>query len=224
MTKTEKQRRAHTKDLTTGNPYSQIVSFALPLLLSQIFQQLYNTADSLIVGKFLGTEALAAVSSAGSVIFLLTSFFDGTAMGAGVIISRYFGAKDTDRASRAIHTNFAFGIASGILLTVVGVGFTPTLLRWLNTDPDVMPQAVEYFRYYFCGALALILYNICRGVMSALGDSRRPLYYLIFSSVLNVLLDLLLVGVFHFGVWAAAVATVISQAASVVLCMIHLRR
>lgn len=224
MTKTEKQRSAHTKDLTTGNPYSQIVSFALPLLLSQIFQQLYNTADSLIVGKFLGTEALAAVSSAGSVIFLLTSFFDGTAMGAGVIISRYFGAKDTDRASRAIHTNFAFGIASGILLTVVGIGFTPTLLRWLNTDPDVMPQAVEYFRYYFCGALALILYNICRGVMSALGDSRRPLYYLIFSSVLNVLLDLLLVGVFHFGVWAAAVATVISQAASVVLCMIHLLR
>ena len=211
-----------TKDLTVGNPYLLIVRFALPLLLSQVFQQLYNTADSLIVGKFLGTEALAAVSSSGTLIFLLTSFFDGTAMGAGVIISRYFGAGDEERASRAIHTNLAFGLASGVILTIVGVFFTPTLLAWMNTDPDVMPNAIEYFRYYFCGALALILYNICRGIMNALGDSKRPLYYLIFSSVFNVVLDILFVGVFHWGVWAAAIATVISQAASVILCMIHL--
>lgn len=223
-TKAMKRRSAHARDLTVGNPYSLIVRFALPLLLSQVFQQLYNTADSLIVGHFLGTEALAAVSSSGSVIFLFTSFFDGTAMGAGVIISRYFGAGDDDRASRAIHTNLAFGIASGMFLTIGGVLFTPTLLAWLNTDPDVMPEAVEYFRYYFCGALALILYNVCRGIMSALGDSKRPLYYLIFSSVLNVLLDLLLVGLLGFGVWAAAVATVVSQVASVVLCLIHLMR
>lgn len=219
-----KNRGTHARDLTKGSPYRLIISFALPLLLSQIFQQLYNTADSLIVGRFLGTEALAAVSSSGSVIFLLTSFFDGTAMGAGVIISRYFGAKDNDRATRAIHTNLAFGLVSGVILTVVGVLFTPTLLTWLNTDPDVMPQAIEYFRYYFFGATALILYNICRGIMSALGDSKRPLYYLIFSSVLNVLLDLLFLGVFGFGVWSAAIATVISQVASVVLCMIHLLR
>lgn len=211
-----------TRDLTVGSPYLLIVRFALPLLLSQVFQQMYNTADSLIVGKFLGTEALAAVSSSGTLIFLLTSFFDGTAMGAGVIISRYFGAGDEERASRAIHTNLAFGIVSGLILTVVGVFFTPTLLLWMNTDPEVMPRAVEYFRYYFYGALALILYNICRGIMNALGDSKRPLYYLIFSSVLNVILDVLFVGVFHFGVWSAAIATVISQVASVVLCMIHL--
>ncbi|MBR4872675.1 MAG: MATE family efflux transporter [Clostridia bacterium] len=219
-----KARGAHTRDLTTGNPYSLIISFALPLLLSQIFQQLYNTADSLIVGRFLGTEALAAVSSSGSVIFLLTSFFDGTAMGSGVIISRYFGAGDNERASRAIHTTLAFGVAAGLFLTFAGIAFTPTLLTWMNTDPEVMPRAVEYFRYYFCGALALILYNICRGIMSALGDSRRPLYYLIFSSMLNVILDLLFVGVFRFGVWSAAIATVISQVASVVLCMVHLAR
>ena len=106
-----RNRGKHTRDLTQGNPYKQIISFALPLLLSQIFQQLYNTADSLIVGQFLGTEALAAVSSSGSVIFLLTSFFDGTAMGAGVIISRYFGARDNDHASRAIHTNLEIGRA-----------------------------------------------------------------------------------------------------------------
>lgn len=213
-----------TKDLTVGSPYRLIVRFALPLLLSQVFQQLYNTADSLIVGKFLGTEALAAVSSSGTLIFLLTSFFDGTAMGAGVIISRYFGAGDEDRASRAIHTNLAFGIASGIILTLVGVSFTPTLLRWMNTDPEVMPKAIEYFRYYFFGALALILYNVCRGIMNALGDSKRPLYYLIFSSLLNVVLDVLFVGVFRWGVWSAAVATVISQVASVILCLIHLAR
>lgn len=223
-TQSVKRSGPHARDLTVGNPYSLIISFALPLLLSQVFQQLYNTADSLIVGQFLGTEALAAVSSSGSVIFLLTSFFDGTAMGAGVIISRYFGAGDDERASRAIHTNLAFGIVSGILLTVVGILFTPTLLGWMNTDPDVMTNAVEYFRYYFFGALALILYNICRGIMSALGDSRRPLYYLIFSSVLNVLLDLLFVGVFRFGVWSVAIATVISQVASVVLCLTHLLR
>ena len=214
--------RTATKDMTVGNPYRLIVSFALPLFLSQIFQQLYNTADSLIVGNFLGTEQLAAVSSSGTLIFLMTSFFDGTAMGAGVIISRYFGAGDKEKTSRAIHTNLAFGIVSGIFLTVVGVLFTPILLEWMKTDPDVMPSALEYFRYYFCGALALILYNICRGIMSALGDSRRPLYYLIISSVLNVLLDLLFVGVFRFGVWSAAVATVISQLFSVVLCLIHL--
>lgn len=213
-----------TKDLTVGSPYRLIVRFALPLLLSQVFQQLYNTADSLIVGKFLGTEALAAVSSSGTLIFLLTSFFDGTAMGAGVIISRYFGAGDEDRASRAIHTNLAFGIASGIILTLVGVSFTPTLLRWMNTDPEVMPKAIEYFRYYFFGALALILYNVCRGIMNALGDSKRPLYYLIFSSLLNIVLDVLFVGVFRWGVWSAAVATVISQVASVILCLIHLAR
>ena len=213
-----------TRDLTVDSPYLLIVRFALPILLSQVFQQLYNTADSLIVGKFLGTEALAAVSSSGTLIFLLTSFFDGTAMGAGVIISRYFGAGDEERASRAIHTNLAFGIVSGLILTIVGVFFTPTLLWWMNTDPEVMPRAVEYFRYYFYGALALILYNICRGIMNALGDSKRPLYYLIFSSVLNVILDVLFVGVFHFGVWSAAIATVISQVASVVLCMVHLVR
>ena len=214
--------RTATKDMTVGNPYRLIVSFALPLFLSQIFQQLYNTADSLIVGNFLGTEQLAAVSSSGTLIFLMTSFFDGTARGAGVIISRYFGAGDKEKTSRAIHTNLAFGIVSGIFLTVVGVLFTPILLEWMKTDPDVMPSAVEYFRYYFCGALALILYNICRGIMSALGDSKRPLYYLIISSVLNILLDLLFVGVFRFGVWSAAVATVISQLFSVVLCLLHL--
>lgn len=212
------------KGYDEGKPYAMMTGFALPILLSQIFQQLYNTADAFIVGKCLGTNALAAVTSSGTLIFLLTSFFMGTAMGAGVVISRYFGAGKEDEVSRAIHTMMAFGIVSGIVLTVVGVAFTPTFLVWMQTDPEVMPEAVAYFRYYFLGSLALVMYNICRSIINALGDSRRPLYYLIFSSLLNIALDLLFLAVFRWGVWSAAAATVLSQMASVVLCMIYLLR
>lgn len=213
-----------TRDMTTGNPYFHMVAFAMPVLLSQIFQQLYNTADTFIVGRFLGTDALAAVSSSGTLIFLLTSFFVGTTMGSGVVISRYFGAGNEENVSRAVHTNIAFGLAGSIVLTVVGVIFTPTFLVWMKTDPTVLPQAIEYFRYYFLGSTAMIMYNVCRSIMNAVGDSRRPLFYLIFSSVLNILLDLLFVAVFRWGVWSAAVATVISQAASVVLCCFQLMK
>ena len=210
--------------MTEGNVFSLIINFAMPILLSQIFQQLYNTADTFIVGKFLGTNALAAVSSSGTLIFLLISFFNGTAMGAGVVISKYFGAGDNEKVSRAIHTNIALGLLSGLLLTVVGVLFTPNFLVWMKTDPDVLPEAISYFKYYFLGILAMIMYNILRGTMNSVGDSQRPLYYLIFSSILNVVLDLLFVAVFHWGVWSAAIATVISQAASVVLCLVHLMK
>ena len=215
---------SHTRDMTKGSPYSLMIGFALPIFLSQVFQQLYNTADAFIVGKYLGTNALAAVTSSGTLIFLLISFFMGTSMGAGVVISRYFGAGDENQVSRGIHTVLAFGIASGLILTIIGVVLTPTFLTWMQTDPEVMPEAVEYFRYYFLGGLALSLYNVCRSIMNALGDSRRPLYYLIFSSLLNILLDLLFLAVLRQGVWSAALATVISQAASVVLCMAHLLR
>jgi len=209
-------------NMSVGNPYKLILSFALPIFISQVFQQLYNTADALIVGHFLGTEALAAVSSSGTLIMLLVSFFIGTSMGAGVVISRYFGANHPENVSRAIHTNVAFGIIASILLTVVGVIFTPTFLKWMNTDPEVLPQAIEYFRYYFLGSVGLVMYNICKGILNALGDSRRPLYYLIFSSILNVILDILFIGIFKWGVWSAAVATVIAQTASLILSLVHL--
>lgn len=212
----------NTLDMTRGSPPKLILRFALPVFLSQVFQQLYNTADSLIVGRFLGDAALAAVSSSGNLIFLMISFFEGLSVGAGVIISRYFGAGDRERVSKAIHTSLLFSVCTGILLTIVGVFLTPVFLRWMGTAPEVLPEAISYFRYYFLGAIAVVLYNICKGIMNALGDSRRPLYYLIFSSLLNIGLDLLFIGAFHWDVWAAAVATVISQAASVVLCMIHL--
>ena len=133
--KIQKKQSAHTKDMTQGNPYSLMLGFALPVFLSQVFQQMYNTADAFIVGKCLGTNALAAVTSSGTLIFLMISFFAGIAMGAGVVISRYFGAGDETQVSRAIHTVLAFGIASGVLLTVVGVALTPTFLVWMQTDP-----------------------------------------------------------------------------------------
>ena len=224
QTHAARQPAAGTRDMTQGNIYTLMVGFALPVLFSQLFQQLYNTADAFIVGRCLGTNALAAVTSSGTLIFLMISFFMGMAMGASVVISRYFGAGSTGNVSRAIHTVLAFGLASGLALTVVGVAFTPTFLAWMQTAPEVMPQAVEYFRYYFLGSLPLVLYNICRSVINALGDSRRPLYYLIISSVLNVLLDLLFLAVFHWGVWSAAIATVLSQTVSVALCMAYLLR
>ena len=213
-----------TRDMTHGSPWRLIIGFAIPVFLSQVFQQLYNTADALIVGRFLGDEALAAVSSSGPLIFLLISFFEGMTMGAGVTISRYFGAGDHDKVSRANHTNVLLSLLAGLFLTVDGVLLTPTLLRWMGTDPEVLPDAIAYFRYYFMGVLAVTMYNTCKSIMNALGDSRRPLYYLILSSITNIVLDLLFIGVFHWGVWSAAVATSISQAVSMVLCLIHLMK
>ena len=208
-------------DMTRGKPWRLITAFAIPVLLSQVFQQLYNTADALIVGRFLGDEALAAVSSSGTLIFLIISFFTGMSMGASVTISRYFGAGDYARVSRAIHTNVLLAILCGIVLTVFGVALTPTFLRWMGTDPDVLPEAISYFRYYFFGILAVVMYNTCKGIMNALGDSRRPLYYLMFSSALNVALDLLFILSFGWGVAGAAIATVLAQLLSTIACFIY---
>ena len=220
----QKNRIDTTLKMTEGSPYKLMCSFALPILLSHVFQQLYNTADAFIVGRFLGTEALAAVSSSGTLIFLMISFFGGMAMGSGVIISRYFGSGDDDKISRAIHTTILLGLFCGLFLTVVGVLFTPTLLVWMNTDPDVLPEAIEYFRYYFLGSIAMVMYNMCNSILNAVGDSKRPLYYLITSSLINIVLDVLFVGVFRWGVWAAAAATVIAQGTSLVLSLSHLMK
>jgi len=209
---------AQTQDLTTGDIRAALLRFAAPLFLSQLFQQLYNSVDSLIVGNYLGKQALAAVSSSGSLIFLMVGFFGGISIGAGVVISRYFGAREREKVLLAIHTNVAFGLCAGLFLTVFGVVMTPAILRWMGTAPDVIDGSVRYFRVYFFGAIPLVMYNTLTGIMRALGDSRRPLYYLIFSSLLNVALDLLFVAKLHLGVGSAAAATAIAQGASMVLC------
>ena len=213
------QNTSGTKIMTEGKVKKLILQFAIPIFFSQLFQQLYNTADSLIVGRYLGKGPLAAVSFSGPLIFLLVSFFTGTAAGAGVVISRYFGAKDEERVGRAVHTNVAFGLVAGLVVTVIGVAFTPAILKIMKTDPSVLPDSIAYFRYYFLGVLANVMYNIFTSIMNAVGDSRRPMVYLIFSSVLNILLDLLFIGVFHLGVAWAAIATTISQLVSALLCL-----
>lgn len=211
-------------DLTEGSIYKKLLLFALPILVGQIFQQLYNTIDSLIVGHFLGDQALAAVSSSGSLIFMMVGFFQGVALGAGVIIAKEFGARNYKSMNLALHTDVAFGLVAGIVLTVVGVSFTPTILRWMNTPVDVLPESVQYFRIYFCGAVFSIMYNIFVGILQAVGDSRHPLIYLIISSMTNVVLDLVFVGGFRMGVGSAALATIISQALSASLCLLKLVR
>ena len=210
--------------LTEGVIWKKLLFFALPILLGNIFQQMYNTADALIVGRFLDEAALAAVTSSGSLIFMMVGFFNGIAMGAGVVIAKYFGAKDERGVSLAVHTDVAFGLVAGVVLTVLGVAFTPTILRWMKTPENVLPNSIIYFRIYFCGAIFVVMYNIFVGILQAVGDSKHPLFYLICSSLLNVVLDLLFVGGFHWGVWSAALATTISQGASVALCLIRLTK
>ena len=211
----------HHSDLrmTEGSIVRQMLAFALPLFIGNLFQQLYNTADALIVGRMLGNDALAAVSATGNLHYLLISFFMGIAAGAGVLISRYFGAEDPEKLEAAIHTNLAFSFTAGLLMTLIGTTMTPTILRWMDTPEDVRPLAVTYTRIFFAGSLGLVLYNGLRGIMQAVGDGKNPLYYLIFSSLLNVVLDITFIGVFHTGVGGAALATILSQFLSGLLCL-----
>ena len=205
--------------MTEGSIWKRIVTFAFPLFWGNLFQQLYNTADSLIVGNFLGDSALAAVSSSGSLIFLMVGFFNGIAIGAGVVIARYFGARDIANLQKSIHTTIAFGLICGCALTVLGVFAAPQILVWMGTPSAVLPNSITYFRIYFSGSLAFVMYNFFVGIMQSVGDSRHPLIYLIISSAVNIILDLVLIGIFRYGVGATAFATVISQFISVTLCL-----
>ena len=216
------ERRKDT--LTEGSIWKAMLLFAVPVFLGNLFQQLYNTFDSWVVGKYLGDTALAAVSSSGSLIHMLIGFFQGTALGAGVLIARYYGAKDITAMRKAIHTGVAFGLCAGIFLSAFGVTCTPMILRWMGTPAEVLPQSVSYFRYYSYGIFFTVMYNIFVGILHAVGDSRHPLYYLIFAACTNVVLDLLFVAKLGFGVGSAAVATTISQGISTLLCFVHLMR
>ena len=215
---------SHTSLMTEGSIYKKLIAFAIPLFLGNLFQQLYNTADSLIVGNFLGSQALASVSSSGNLIFLLVGFFNGIAMGAGVVIARYFGAKDYENMEKAVHSIVAFGIVGGLALMVVGYILAPQMLKWMGTPADIMEGSTLYFRIYFLGSMPFVLYNCCAGILQSVGDSKHPLYYLIISSVVNIVLDLVFIGVFHMGVGSAAVATSLSHLVSCVLCMVRLLR
>ena len=211
-------------DLTKGPIGRQIVQFTVPLLLGNIFQQFYNAADTVIVGKFVGREALAAVGSSGALINLLVSILIGIAVGAGVVVARYYGARQYQEMRDTIHTTIAFGLIAGVVMSVLGVLITPVILRWMQTPESVMASSVLYFRIYFAGVLTTVMYNIGSGIYRALGDSKRPLYFLIISTIINIILDLLFVAVFHMGIGGAAIATVVAQGLSMVLVFYKMMR
>ncbi len=225
MKMNHKSMNAKSKNtLLEGSIWKGILIFALPIFLGQVFQQLYNTADAWIVGQYRSSNEYAAVTSSGSLVFMLVGFFGGLAVGAGVVIARYFGAKDIEQLRKSIHTTIIFGFVSGLFLSILGVSVTPTLLKWMGTPEEVLPYSIEYFRFYFMGIMATSMYNLCMGILRAVGDSKHPLYYLIISSVVNVILDWLFIGVLGWGVWSAALATTISQFVSMILCLIQLFR
>ena len=208
--------------MTDGTIWKILVRFAFPLFLGSMFQQMYNTVDAWVVGHYCGDNALAAVSSSGSLCFLLIGFFQGVFLGGSIIISRHYGAQEKELVDKAIHTTVCFSLFLSVLLTVLGVAFTPTLLRWMGTPENVMPNSVLYFRVYCGGISALVLYNTATGIFQALGDSRHPLYYLILASFANVALDFLFVAGFGWGVGGAALATVLGQLLSTILAFWHL--
>lgn len=208
--------------MTEGVIWKELLMFSIPLLLGNLFQQLYNAVDSIVVGNYIGPQALAAVGSSAPLINLLVSFFMGLSVGAGVIISRYFGARMLDSLEQAIHTSLAFTLAAGIFMTVVGILLSPLILELMGTPEDVMANSVLYLRIYFVGIISVMMYNMGSGILRSVGDSKNPLYFLIISSVTNIGLDLLFVVVFKMGIAGVAWATLIAQTISMVLTMLLL--
>ena len=210
--------------MTSGSIVKHLLLFAVPLLIGNAFQQLYNTVDSVVVGNYVGKEALAAVGSVAPIINMLIGFFNGLSAGAGVVISQRYGAHDGERVHRAVQTTVALTLALCVALTAIGVLMVPAMLRMMRTPQDVEAQAAEYLRIYFGGLSGLLLYNAGAGILRAVGDSRRPLYFLIFSALTNTALDILFVKFFRMGIAGAAIATVIAQSLSAILVLATLTR
>lgn len=210
-------------DLTEGTIWKKYLMFFFPILFGLLFQQLYNTADAIIVGKFVGTDALAAVGgSSTQIINLVIGFFTGLASGATVIISQYYGAKNSEQVSLSVHTIITFCLIVGIILTVLGVILAPWMLRIVKNPEDIMDLSTRYLKIYFAGALPMLLFNIGSGVLRAVGDSKRPLYFLMICCFMNIFLDILFVAVLKLGVDGAGWATVLSQTTSAILVTLSL--
>ena len=211
--------KGNTLDMTQGSPLGLLIRFSIPMLIGNLFQQLYNTVDSIVVGNFVGKSALAAVGCTGPVINALVSVFIGLSTGSTVVIAQYFGAKDYEKLSQAVHTTILVTLATCVVLTAAGVLATPFMLRMMQTPEDVFDQAAEYLRIFFWGITGVHLYNSCAGILRAVGDSTRPLYLLIFCTLTNTVLDVLFTGVLGMGIAGAAWATVISQFLSAILVL-----
>lgn len=225
MISTKKVRtKTNTNLMTEGNIAKQLFFFSIPLILGNLLQQLYNTADSIVVGNFVGSNALAAVGSGTVLINLIIAFSQGTAVGAGVVIAQYIGAKHKEKLSEAVHTSVAIALIIGAALSLFGVLFSKTLLIWMKTPKEVLSESVVYLRIYFAGLIFNVIYNMAAGIMNAAGNSKRSLRYLAYASVTNIILDLLFVGLLKMGIMGAALATDISQLLSGVLSMLFLMR
>ena len=211
-------------DMTEGNITRHIISFALPLLIGNVFQQLYNTVDTWVVGNYVSNEAFSAVGTVGPIINMLIGFFMGLSSGAGVVISQYYGAKRNQEVHDTVHTAMVMTLVMGVAFTAIGLAMTPFMLRLMNTPDNVMPESTAYLTIYFSGILGLMVYNIGAGILRAVGDSQRPFYFLVVCALINTVLDLLFVLVFRMGVEGVALATVIAQSTSALLVVITLMK
>jgi putative MATE family efflux protein len=220
-----RQKREVGNGITEGVIWKQLLIFFFPMLFGTFFQQLYNTADAVVVGRFVGKEALSAVGgTTGTLINVFVGFFVGISTGATVTISQYYGGKNEEEVSRAVHTAIALAIVSGAVIMLIGLIGAPVALNFMDTPEDILPYSLIYIRIYFGGMIANLVYNMGAGILRAIGDSKRPLYFLIFSCLVNIVLDLIFVVVCQWGVMGVAVATVISQVCSAVLIFYTLMR
>lgn len=210
--------RTDINKITEGVIWKQLLIFFFPILIGTLFQQLYNTVDAIIVGRFVGKQALASVGGSASVLSnLVIGFFTGLSAGASVIISQFYGAKDKKNLHKGLHTAYAFSIVSSLILSVLGWILTPWMLEAIHTPADTMADSIVYLRLYFLGMLAVMIFNMGSSIMRAIGDSKKPLYYLIVCCILNIILDYVAVVYLHMGIAGAAIATIISQAVSAIL-------
>lgn len=208
--------------MTEGSISKQLVLFAIPILISNLFQQLYNTVDTAIVGRFVGANALAAVGTCNLVVVFMIYFFIGLSNGSSIVLSQCFGQNDNEKVFKTVHTTMGLSFISGIILMIVGLLFAETILKWINTPDDVIGYAITYIKIYFLSMIPMMVFNMGTGILRAVGDSKTPLYYLAVSGVANIILDLIFIVQFKFGVMGAALATTISQTISAVLIMIKL--
>lgn len=213
-----------TTIMTEGTIWKKMLFFAIPLIMGNLFQQLYNTVDSIIVGNYVGSKALAAVGASGAVVNLLVGFFVGASAGGGIIISQFFGAQDKEGLHKAVHTTVAISIVAGIVLTTAGILLAPVILRAMGTPAELFQDAVVYLQIFFAGIVFSAIYNMAAGILNAVGNSKRSLIYLIIAAIANIFLDLLFVVVLKMGIAGAAFATVISMFISSVLIFLFLTR
>ena len=215
----QKKHSSGARLMTEGNIAKQLILFALPLLVGNLFQQLYNTVDSIVVGNYVSKTALAAVGSTDCIINTIIGFFSGLSTGAGVVISHNFGSRDDKALHCTVHTTIALTLVLAVFFTIAGLFLSPFFLRLMDTPEDVLPESSRYLTIYFAGVSGLMLYNMGAGILRAVGDSTRPLYILIVCAVTNIILDLVFVIVFHMGVSGVAYATIISQWISAILVL-----